>query len=347
MFIIFPFSVIDGITIHRPYEIFPLILFLFTFYYFFKNKIYKNKDIGYNSLVVSIIFSIFGQIIMSYSINYFDTPHNMAHVLKDTGYFILIIGLALSNIHYNIKLKESNEILSIQYKNIKESEKKKEEFLNIAVHELRIPIQPILGLTDVMYSNVQDREQQELLKIVMRNANRLKRITDDMLEFTKIENHALMLKKEKLNLNVLISEILNEYKMNEVKQQLVKIVYGCRNKDDSIFVEADRDKLVQIIRNIINNAIKFNTNNHPIFIIIDKKKDVKEVIISVKDTGTGIHADILPKLFSKFTTIDSSRGTGLGLYICKSIVEAHGGKIWAENNCSGNGATFNFKLPIL
>jgi len=291
------------------------------------------------------VFFIFGQIIMSYSVNHFDTAHNMAHVLKDSGYFINIIGLALSSIHYNIKLRESNEKLIQQYKKVKKSEKMKEEFINIAAHELRIPIQPILGLTDVMYSTVQDKEQQELLKIVLRNANRLKRLTDDMLNIPKIENHSLMLRKEKLNLNILISEILNEYEKREIKQLLGKIVYGCKNKDESIIVEADRDKLVQIIRNLVNNAIKFNKNNHPIFVIIDKKKD-NEVIVSVKDNGKGISNSILPKLFSIFATSDASCGTGLGLYICKSIVEAHGGQIWAENNSNGEGATFSFKLPI-
>jgi len=167
-----------------------------------------------------------------------------------------------------------------------------------------------------------------------------------MLDITKIENHPLMLRKEKLNLNILISEILNEYEKKEVKQPFVNIVYGCKNKDDSIIVEGDRDKLVQIVRNLFNNAIKFNTNNHPIIVIIDKNKDNKEVMVSVKDTGKGISNDILPKLFSKFTTSDSSCGTGLGLYICKKIVEGHGGKIWAENNMNCNGATFTFKLPI-
>jgi signal transduction histidine kinase len=288
---------------------------------------------------------------MSYSINHFDTAHNMAHVLKDVSYFINIIGLALSSIYYNIKLRESNEMLSQQYEKVKESEKIKSEFLNIAAHELRIPIQPILGLTDAIYSTVQDKEQQELLQIVMRNAKRLKRLTDDMLDITKIENCSLMLKKEKLNLNILISEILNEYEKKEVKQQLVKIVYGLKNKDDSIIVEADRDRLVQIIRNLVDNALKFNMNNYPIFVIVDKMTEEgneEKVIVSVKDTGKGISKEILPKLFSKFTTSDSSKGTGLGLYICKSIVEAHGGEIWAENNLDGNkgGATFSFKLPI-
>jgi signal transduction histidine kinase len=350
LFVVFPFSVIDDIPIHRLYETFPLALFLLSLCYFYKNKIYKNKDIFYTSLVVSIVFDIFGQIIMSYSAHQFDTAHNIAHVLKDAGYFINVIGLALSSIQYNIRLKENNEMLIQQYKKIKESEKMKEEFINIAAHELRTPIQPILGLTDIIYSKIKDKEQHELLEIVMRNASRLKRLTDNLLDVTKIEGKSLMLKKEKLNLNILISEVLKEYGKKVVKQQMVKIVYDFKYIDD-IIVEADRDRLDQVIRNLVDNALKFNTmyNNQIIFVIVDLKKEEEgkeQAIVSIKDTGNGISKEVLPKLFSKFTTSDSSSGTGLGLYICKNIIQAHGGKIWAENDPDGNGAIFRFTLPI-
>ena len=350
LFVVFPFSVIDNIPIHRPYELFPLALFLFSLYYFFKNRIYKNSDILYVSIVISIVIDIFGQIIMSYSAHHFDTAFNVAHVLKDVIYFINIIGLALSSIHYNIKLKESNEMLSQQYEKVKESEKMKSEFINIAAHELRTPIQPILGLTDIIYSKVKDTEQQELLEIIMRNAYRLKRLTDNVLDVTKIESQSLMLKKEKLNLNILISEVLKEYVNKEVKQQMIKIVYDFKPKNDDIIVEADRVRLAQVIRNLVDNALKFTNmyNNEIISVIIDKKKEEEkeQAIVSIKDSGTGISKEVLPKLFSKFTTSDSSTGTGLGLYICKNIVEAHKGKIWAENNLDGKGATFSFTLPI-
>ncbi len=354
LFVVFPFSDIDNIPIHRPYELFPLALFLFSLCYFYKNKIYRNRDILYVSIVISIVFDIFGQIIMSYSALHFDTAFNIAHVLKDSGYFINIIGLALSSIQYNVRLKESNEMLSQQYEKVKESEKMKSEFINIAAHELRTPIQPILGLTDVIYSKIEDKEQQEILDIVMRNAYRLKRLTDNVLDVTKIESQSLILKKEKLNLNILISEVLKEYVNKEVKkQQTIKIVYDFKPKDDDIIVEADKDKLSQVIRNLVDNALKFTTmynNQQTIFVIIDKKKEEEkekeQVIVSVKDTGVGISKEVLPKLFSKFTTSDSSTGTGLGLYICKSIVEAHRGEICAENNLDDKGATFRFTLPI-
>jgi signal transduction histidine kinase len=132
---------------------------------------------------------------------------------------------------------------------------------------------------------------------------------------------------------------------------MVKISYDFKYTDD-IIVEADRDRLAQVIRNLVDNALKFTTmyNNQTIFVIVDKKKEEGEgkeqAIVSVKDTGEGISKEVLPKLFSKFTTSDSSTGTGLGLYICKSIVEAHDGRIWAENNLDGKGATFTFSLPV-
>ena len=354
LFVIFPYSVVDYIPNHRPYELVPLALFLISFYYFYKNKIYKNKDIFYTSLVISIIFNIFGQIIMSYSAQSFDTAHNMAHILKGAGYFINIIGLALSSIQYNLRLRESNdrlresnEMLSIQYQKVKESEKMKTEFINIAAHELRTPIQPILGLSDIIYSKVKDEELHELLDIIMRNAKRLKRLTDNLLDVTKIEGRSLKLNKEKFNLNILISEVLKDYLHKQKNQQKVEIVYDFKQKTDTI-IEADRDRLSQVIRNLLDNALKFTTthNNQMIFVIIDKKNEGKEIIVSVKDTGEGIPEKILSKLFSKFPVSNSTTGTGLGLYICKNIVEAHGGRIWAENNSDENGSTFSFTLSI-
>jgi len=358
LFVVFPFSVIDNIPIHRPYEIFPLALFLISLYYFYKNGIYKNKDIFYSSLVVSIVFDIFGQMIMSYSAHYFDTAHSIAHVLKDTGYFINIVGLALSSIQYNRELRESNrklrksnEILSQQNKKIKESEKMKEEFIKIAAHELRTPIQPIIGLVDNIYSNSKDKEQKEVLEIIMRNAERLKRLSDNLLDVTKIESRSLMLKKEKLNLNILIMEVLKDYYTNKkIKQHKIKIVHDFKYKHD-IIIEADRDRLDQVIRNLLDNALKFTKSGQIIFVFIDKKKGKeeekeKEVIISVMDRGEGIPEKILPKLFTKLMIGSSSSGTGLGLYISKNIIEAHDGKIWAENNPDDDGAIFRFTLPI-
>ncbi len=345
LFVVFPFSVIDNIPLHRPYELFPLALFSLSLYYFYKNKIYKNKDVFYTSIIVSIVFDIFGQIIMSYSGHHFDTAHNISHILKDASYFINIIGLALSGVQYNIRLRETNEILSIQYQKVKESEKMKDEFINIAAHELRTPIQPILGLTDIMYSKIKDEDQRELLDIILRNAKRLKRLTDNVLDVTKIESQSLVFNKAKLNLNDVISDVLKEYVNKNIMQEIVKIVYDFKPKND-IIVEADKDRLSQVIHNLLDNALKFTYHNQMIFVIVALSNDKEQVTVSVKDTGEGIADEIFPNLFSKFKTY-SNTGTGLGLYICKNIIELHGGKIWAENNYDGKGATFRFTLPII
>ncbi len=345
LFVVFPFSVIDYLPLHRPYEIFPLALFILGVYYFYKNKIYKNNDVFYKSIIVSIVFDIFGQIIMSFSAHHFDTAHNIAHVLKDASYFINIIGLALSGVQYNTRLRETNEVLRIQYQKVKESEKMKDEFINIAAHELRTPIQPILGLTDIMYSKVKDEDQREILDIIIRNAKRLKRLTDNVLDVTKIESQSLVFIKEKLNLNTVISDVLKDYVNKNITQDMAKIVYDFKLKYD-IIVEADKDRLSQVIHNLLDNALKFTYYKQMIYVIVTLLKDKEQVIVSVKDTGEGIPDEILPNLFSKFKTY-SNTGTGLGLYICKNIIEAHGGKIWAENNSDGKGATFMFTLPII
>ena len=344
LFTVFPFSVIDNLPLHRPYEIFPLALFSLSLYYFYKNRIYKNTDIFYTSILVSIVIDIFGQIIMSNSGQHFDTAHNIAHILKDASYFINIIGLALSGVQYNTRLRETNEVLRLQYQKVKESERMKDEFINIAAHELRTPIQPILGLTDIMYSKIKDEEQRELLDVIIRNAKRLKRLTDNVLDVTKIESRSLVFNKERLILNTVISDVLKEYVNKSITQEMAKIVYDFKPKND-IIVEADKDRLSQVIYNLLDNALKFTYYNQMIFVIVAIYRD-KDVIVSVKDTGEGITDEVFPNLFSKFKTYTSS-GTGLGLYICKNIIESHGGKIWAENNSGGKGATFQFTLPII
>jgi hypothetical protein len=214
LFFVFRASVIDDYSIHRPYEIPSLVLFVVALFYFYKNQLYKRTDAFYKGLLGYLIVDIFSQIIMSYSAASFDTAHNVAHVLKDAGYFVNIIALALSSIQYNAELREINQRLKKSNERLKEGK--------------------------------------------------------------------------------------------EVKERV-----------------------------IIN---------------INAEKVDGEAIVSIKDAGTGIDPEIVPRLFEKFAS-KSFSGTGLGLYLCKSIVEAHGGNIWAENNPDGKdgkggGATFSFSLPL-
>jgi len=243
------------------------------------------------------------------------------------------------------------------YEQLKKHGKMQKEFIDIAAHELRTPIQPILGLTSILRSNnSRDRRsaaaQNELLDVIMRNAKRLQRLADDILDVTKIESESLNLNKEFFNLNDVIANTIEDIEANIVKKgqqgDLIKLVYQPRD----IFIEADKARISQVISNILSNAVKFtetkvDEEEKRNGIINIKAEDVDgQALVSITDTGKGLDPGIMPRLFEKFAS-KSFSGTGLGLYICKSIVEAHGGKIWAENNNihGERGATFTFTLP--
>ncbi|MGZ5551142.1 MAG: ATP-binding protein [Nitrososphaeraceae archaeon] len=239
-------------------------------------------------------------------------------------------------------LKEANEQL-------KQHDKMQNEFINLAAHELRTPIQPILGLTEVVYSQIQNPEQREVLDTVVRNAKRLKRLADDIIDVTKIESQSLKLNKEQLNLNDLISNIIINYKNIIVKDNnKVKVYFKPFN--ENLLVEADKGRIAEVVSNLLSNAIKFTQNGEIFVSAVEKKEDdnnhVNYALVTVRDTGEGVDPEILPKMFSKFIT-KSFEGIGLGLYISKNIIEAHGGKIWGGNNSDdGKGAIFRFTLPI-
>jgi signal transduction histidine kinase len=362
--IIYPGSVIDNFPIHRPYEIPGLALFLIALFYFYKNQLYKKSDVFYKGILAALIIDIFGQTIMSYSAISFDTAHNVSHILKDAGYFVNIIGLALSSIQYNEKLKEANrnlkesnarlkerkEIIRSQLEKLKESDKMKDEFINVAAHELRTPIQPILVLSKIVRPKVADKEC-EYMDAIIRNAKRLQQLTENILDVTKIESQSLKLNKERFNLNDVITNAIDDIILDrEFKNEkngynntdYIKLLY----RPTDIFVEADKARLAQVISNLLSNAIKF-TKEVRGSISVNTEKEDNHILVSVKDTGSGIDSEILPRLFSKFVT-KSYQGTGLGLFISKGIIEAHGGKVWVENNADGEkGSTFYFNLPVI
>jgi signal transduction histidine kinase len=231
-----------------------------------------------------------------------------------------------------------------EYEKLKEADKMKTEFIHVAAHELRTPIQPILGLSEVLLNREVNIEQyNEFLNTIYRNAKRLQQLTENILDVTKIESHTLKLHKEKVNINEKIQNVINDVRSQIHNPDKLKIVFA--EPKNPVYVEADKIRLYQTIANLLTNAIKF-TKEGTISISADVKHNNNELIISVKDSGEGIHPVIMPRLFTKFAT-RSDMGTGLGLYISKSIIEDHGGRIWAENNPDGKGATFGFSLPLL
>jgi signal transduction histidine kinase len=284
----------------------------------------------------------------------------------------------------NDSLTESNKKLATANEQLKINDKIQKDFINIAAHELRTPIQPILSLTQVIRDRMsekkegegehiagskeqqQQRELCQLQDVVITSAKRLVRLTDDILEVSRIESHTLTFQKVIFNLNDLVSNIVQECK-NQLERERgsliaddsriftgsnLKIVYKDPEKqEEPIFVEADDQRISQVVWNILNNAIKFAREGGTLTITVEKKKNKgnksedDEAVITVRDTGIGIDSEILPRLFERFAS-KSFQGTGLGLFISKNIIEAHGGKIWAENNRDGKGAAFHFSLPI-
>jgi len=239
------------------------------------------------------------------------------------------------------------------YEQLKVHGKMQEEFINVASHELRTPIQAIIAYSDLIDHHPD--KKGEMIDALKRNATALQRLAEDILVVTKIESKTLVLHKEKINLNELLIETIEDYK-NNIQQNhnhdiKFKLQYLDANKK-SYIIDADCQRILQVISNLLDNAFKFTKDlkeNGEIYITIEEKKQEtgqQYIIVNIRDNGKGIDSDIMPRLFTKFAT-KSNKGTGLGLYICKSIIESHGGKIWAENNKDGKGATFSFSLPLL
>jgi signal transduction histidine kinase len=281
-------------------------------------------------------------------------------------------------------------------KKLAEYDKMQKEFINIAAHELRTPIQPILGLSviiregilnlgkqsqmmqgDVVYKELKDAaatttttttatantvpgplhstERSPLspsiekiipmVDTINRNAKRLERMTNNLLDLSRIENNkSLELSKEKVDLRKKIENVINDMRSTIPSKKDVRIRFECNiKKASSVMVEGDKDRIFEVISNLLNNAIKF-TEKGEVVIVLDEKDG--QAIVSVRDDGCGIAPEIYPNLFTKFVT-KSEKGTGLGLFISKNIIEAHDGRIWAENNSDGRGAIFAFSMPTL
>jgi signal transduction histidine kinase len=332
----------------------------------------------------------------------------------------LSLGIAFLVITWNKRLKNTVNTQTMELKNANEQLKAhgrmQKEFINVAAHELRTPTQAVLGYSEILKTqSKKENKRDEAIDAIHRNATRLQRLANHILDVTRIESQTLKLNKQKFDLDEVLSYVVTDFR-NEIRKNnsSVKIYYEpSQDLTTGLTIEADKERVIQVISNLISNAIRFTqqgtisvsakvlpgyqaigpgekelgtsqeleklNGSYPLEHIASKKQgfvkaalgkgEHKEavlineggmrwnrVLVSIKDTGSGIDPEIVSKLFSKFTT-KSLKGTGLGLFICKSIVEAHGGRIWAENNIhingsvngngiAGTGATFSFTLPI-
>ena len=249
-------------------------------------------------------------------------------------------------------LKEVNKKLITKYKN-------QQEFVSLAAHELRSPIMPILGTLELIEYEFEESDKKEIkLQIehferLLRNTKKLERLASAILDVTKIDDQSLRLTKEYFNLNKTVLDIIQDHKRQLEKSNVsTKLLYEFKIEEEEeipnrkdIFINADKIRISQVIDNLLTNAIKFTEGTVSISTTCKRGRNHTDtIIVRIKDNGTGIHPEILPRLFTKFLT-RSDMGTGLGLFISKNIVEVHGGKIWGENNTDGKGITFVFCLP--
>ena len=255
----------------------------------------------------------------------------------------------------NRQLSLSNKEIALANEELKVHDKMQKDFINVASHEIKTPIQAILTFSQLLQRYPE--RQKEFTPAISRNSLRLQKLSNDILDVAKIESKSFKLNKEVFDLNEVISNIVEDYKTIITKENYtVKLCF--KPSKEILLVKADKERVAGVISNLLSNAIKF-TKEGEIFVSIEKKdnnntnninnNNKSYALVRVRDTGTGIETEILPKIFSKFIT-KSFEGLGLGLYISKNVVEAHGGKIWAENdnNKDGNiGAIFNFTLPLI
>ena len=306
------------------------------------DTLFTERLKGYSLLVA--VFASVGSLII-FLLKWNNTMEK--EVIKRTN------ALNKTNIQLGImskQLQKSNLSLQNANEQLRQHDKIQKEFINMAAHELRTPIQPILGLADVLRDYVSDSHQSKLLDVIMRNARRLQRLSCDILDVSKIESSLLKLSKSQIDLNEKINNVINdiENSYDDGNNSSVKIIFEPK---ETIIVYADKDRIHQVLSNLLNNAIKF-TKNGTVTINtsiangsnVNTNNDM-QAIVTIMDTGSGITPEIMQKLFSKFVTT-SSHGTGLGLFISKGIIEAHGGRMWAENNSNGVGSSFSFSLPL-
>ena len=335
------------------------------------------RDISFNDNMTTIAYqpiTLDGEFLWSL---YIGTPHSLA---SNVGYLInqqknfstiviivvgsMAFGIAFLILSWNKRLQgavksrttqlkttnesliESNSLLASANTQLEIHDNMQKEFINVAAHELRTPIMPILGEAELIENDISNNESatisREQISSIIRNAKRLDRLAADILDVTNIEGKSLKLNKTTFDIDEILSQLVTEYsrqiEKDVVKNKKIKISYEPLH----VMILADNYRITQVISNIINNAIKFTDQG---IITIIGNTDSAELTIKISDTGKGIDNEIINRLFDKFVS-RSEQGTGLGLFISKNMIEAHGGRIIGFNNENGIGATFVIVLPL-
>jgi len=280
------------------------------------------------------IFTIFGIILIAIITAIFMT-------------FIFMINRRLQGTvqSQDVQIKSQFDHLQEAYERLTEQDKIKDEFINVAAHELRTPVLPIILSAEGLAEDMGTEDSK--VEIILRNAKRINKLTNDILDVSRIKSNSFKLQKERINIRKLIEETIQDilFKVAANPNPRLKIRFDSKLKEE---IMADRGRINQVISNLLDNAFNFTDEGTIVVTLKHVEKWASFIEIRVADTGKGIDPSIRPRLFEKFVTkSEKAKGTGLGLYLCKAIVEAHGGKIWADDNVeAGRGAIFAFTLPV-
>ncbi len=313
-----------------------------------KRIVSEYPNIEFRELPFTLPFFIGITIMDKENVTLFEVKDNSAiHYTDAIGLTIHmdVKSIALSYVSIFESLWKQTEL----YEQLAKNHQIQQEFIHVAAHELRNPVQSLIGFSNILLRMEGPIENhRNYLQAIHRNSRRLKSLVELVLNVAQIDNNSLTLNKEVFDLNESITEIVKDYQ-NQTKeskeQEHIDIEFLVRPNNANLIVTADRTRIMQVIANLLDNAVKFSKGKEErILICAEKNQYNKHVTVSFIDHGVGIPPEIQPLLFTKFTK--TQVGSGLGLYLSKKIVEAHGGRIWAKNNKDGRGATFSFSLPL-
>lgn len=224
---------------------------------------------------------------------------------------------------------------------IKESQKKKDEFIGIASHELKTPLTSIKGYIEMLNILEQEQPKKQFVEKTLSNVNKLERLVKDLLDVSKIQSGQLQLDMKEFDIDELLDETISA-------AQIISGTHKIERKDhlDNEMIYGDRQRLEQVLLNLLSNAIKYSPGENKV--VVDSEKTEKELIIKIRDYGIGVPQEEQTNIFERFyrtkgISIHIS-GFGLGLYICRDIINRHYGKIWVES--ADKGSTFYFSLPL-
>lgn len=289
----------------------------------------------------------------------YEIREKLLETLK-TGKLTQITSCKLGDMIYNVKcvkvvkevilvlvdvteLVSAKERLEKAYEELKALDKMKDEFLEMTSHELKTPISSISGFIELMndekLGSLTD-QQKEALEIMPHNIIRLKGSINKMLDITRLESLGMELNLKKVQITNIIRDLVNAFK-TVAKTKNITLTTSLPKLPE---VYADKEELEKVISDLIDNAIKYTDKGS---VIVEAKQDKGNIIVKVKDTGKGLRKKDKEQLFTKFFQADHTKpGSGLGLTICKKIIEKHGGKVWAKSKGAGKGSTFSFTLPV-